>query len=144
MVSLGRSMVLASRVVLEHTLGRPIREGLCALHRCDNKSCVNADHLYEGSRQDNWNDVGDRQGNPLIRQAARLKRRATLIRRRGHAASRARLNPEAVRVIRFLLSRGVSQKRIAAACGIDKSAISNIHTRKAWAEPSDWVRSVAA
>jgi hypothetical protein len=47
----------ASRHVLEHKLGRPIREGMQANHTCDVSLCVNPAHLYEGTQRDNVADM---------------------------------------------------------------------------------------
>lgn len=44
------------RLSLERKLGRPLKEGMNALHKCDVPSCVNPSHLWEGTQLENIED----------------------------------------------------------------------------------------
>src|SRR5689334_21454689 len=39
----------------------PIADGLMVLHKCDNKACVNPDHLYFGDHAQNMKDSKERK-----------------------------------------------------------------------------------
>lgn len=50
---IGGQYRLSHRVSLELKLGREIGKDKYALHKCNNKACINPDHLYEGSPSEN-------------------------------------------------------------------------------------------
>ncbi len=74
------------RQVLEQKLGRKILPGMCALHKCHIRACINLDHLYEGSHRDNMDDMKSsghsyRCGSPRkldLIQVAEIRNRLTL------------------------------------------------------------------
>jgi hypothetical protein len=54
----GNRMVCVHRIVAEHHLGP---SDLFVLHSCDNKLCVNIDHLRYGTHSDNMIDMHSRK-----------------------------------------------------------------------------------
>jgi hypothetical protein len=127
--------IQAARIVLAHELGRLIRPGHGALHHCDRRECVRASHLYEGTQRDNMRDMTarGRQRPEAVRQfieGARL--------RRGEQCPHARLNDVAVRVIRYLASRGVRNVRLAQAYNISKGHVGCLVKRTTWTHLADF------
>lgn len=55
--------VLLSRIILERKLGRPIKPGFYALHKCNIGNCINEEHLYEGTPSQNQIDRYDNDPN---------------------------------------------------------------------------------
>ena len=111
-----RKAVLAHRMSFQLEHGR--LPAPCALHRCDNPSCVNPAHLFEGTRADNMADM-------------RAKERARSRPLRGEENPKTKLTEAAVETIRTL--RGlVSQRRLAKIYGVAQPTIYKIQKRLCW------------
>lgn len=96
-----------------------IPEGLCVLHRCDNKRCVRPDHLFLGTKADNTHDM----------MAKGRKNQA-----RGEGAGKAKLTEDAVRAIRRRAEADpqISRLALAAEYGVDARTISEVIYRQTW------------
>lgn len=112
-VKVAGKMKLAHVVSWERANG-PVPDGLCVLHKCDNRVCTNPDHLFLGTRQDNQADMVS-------------KDRSAHGERNGHA----KLTLEQVLMIKAL-SEKTSQKVIAAMFGVNPCSISRIVSGKRW------------
>lgn len=93
----------------------PIPEGLDVCHTCDNKLCVNPDHLFLGTRKDNMVD-------------AMVKGRL----QRGIDRYNAVLNEDIVREARKRHQDGEKIVDIAKDLGIGKTTLGNAIKRKSW------------
>lgn len=126
----GRSLS-AHRVSYELHFGY-IPDGLCVLHKCDVKLCVNPDHLFLGTSDDNNKDMaakgrsakGDKNGSRL-----HPERRA-----RGEKQGLSKLTWEEVKEIRKRHNEGEKQKYIAVDYGVRPTTIWWIVNNKTWRE----------
>ena len=87
-----------------------------ALHSCDNKRCVNPQHLRWGTKQENSQEAKDR-GRYL----------------KGEGCPATRLTEQDVRAIRAQRAAGLSIDAVAACFGTTRSNVSAIALRKTWA-----------
>lgn len=111
---MGDHTVLAHRLAWEMQNG-PIPEGMCVCHRCDVPSCVNVDHLFLGTHDDNMADRHAKGRNP---------------RTVGTLNGRAKLSESDV--IAIFNSPGL-QREIAAQYGITQVQVSQIKRGVQWA-----------
>lgn len=111
---------LAHRISWELTRG-PIpesRDKCFVLHTCDNRRCVNPNHLYLGSKKENGIDSSIRQRYPD---------------RKGESAARAKLTTQQVLAIRARCVAGENKSAIARDYGVTNTHVCGIASRKAWA-----------
>lgn len=102
----------AHRVAWEHANACRVPRGRMVLHLCDNRACVNPDHLFLGTAQDNSSD--------MVAKGRSM---------RGEAHHKAKLSEADVMAIR---QDGRSESVIAADYGVAKSTINAIRARRIW------------
>ena len=109
----------ASRIAYEIFKG-PITPGLCVLHFCDNRLCVNPDHLWLGSNADNSNDM-------------KTKGRSSGGSPPGERNGKAKLTNVLVTTLREEFSRGnMTQVELGKKYGITSQNVGQIISRKHW------------
>lgn len=92
----------------------PIPDGLCILHRCDNRACCNPAHLFLGTRADNTSDMLAKEREA---RGARLSRKLT----------------EAdVLSIRSRVASGETRASMAHEYGLSWAGIQSIILHKTW------------
>ena len=89
------------------------------MHKCDNRKCVNPNHLTVGSQNDNLQDA---------KAKGRLKHGNV----KGELARTAILTAGQVLEIRSRLKSGETGVSLASEYGVTVSAISSIKQRKSW------------
>jgi len=111
----------AHRVSYALFVGNPPK-GLDVCHSCDNRECVNPDHLFLGTRADNMADC---------KAKGRTATGAALGDRSGENGPAAKLTWENVRAIR---SSELSSKELASQYCVDVTNIRLIRKGKTWKE----------
>lgn len=96
-----------------------IAEGICVLHKCDNRKCVNPNHLFPGTNQDNMDDMVKKGRSNSGDQA-------------GEKNPRSKLNNSDVLLIKERIKNGYKQKDIAIEFKVTAPAISAISRKITW------------
>jgi hypothetical protein len=136
---------LTHRLSYEQFRGE-IPAGMCVLHRCDVPYCINPDHLFLGTYEDNSRDMrnkgreasGDRNGARLHpEQMTRGDKHWSRLHpervRRGERHCQAKLSENDVLTIRRRWSReGATMKRMSKEYGVTDVTIGNVISRKTW------------
>jgi len=113
-LSFSTKRVRVHRFAYEIFVG-PIPDGLYCLHRCDNKACVNPDHLYLGTHQDNMNDRNQRG------RTAHSERHG-----------RAKLTASKVLAIRKAATQGKTRRQLADKYHVSPECIRDIANHRRW------------
>lgn len=114
---LGKKVLLAHRVAFEVANGSFDRS-LCVLHKCDNPTCINPEHLFLGTQQDNVDD--------MISKGRKNSAR-------GSKHGKAKLTEHDVCVLRTGYERGdISVPDFAAKHGLLEDSVLDIIRRKTW------------
>lgn len=117
------SMVSAHRYAYEMVHGSiPHHEGfhgMCVLHRCDNPSCVNPDHLFLGTNEDNVHDMD-------------MKNRRVNAQPKGSMHGMAILDELRVSEIVAKRNSGITGASVAKEYGVSQATVSAIMKGRLW------------
>lgn len=106
---------LNGKIVEAHRASWMLHRGdphkLHVLHKCNNRRCINPDHLYLGTHQDNMRDRSERFPVWAVRHT---------------------LNAEDIPVIRQRFSDGEKLKVIAMTYGVVEETIRSVVTGRSW------------
>lgn len=108
----------ANRVAWERRNG-PIPTGLLVLHACDDRACVEGEHLMLGSNTANMVDR-DRKGRQAL----------------GERNGNAKLTERDIAAIRKAKSAGATGSALAVEFGVDRATINRAARGKSWSQAS--------
>jgi hypothetical protein len=103
--------------------------GKCVLHQCDNPKCVNPNHLFLGTHQDNMKDRNQKGRSSAVSGQVWHE---THKNKKGEQLTQAKLTDEAVREIRKLHGGGIKQRRIAEKFKVAEQTVYKILRGKTW------------
>ena len=132
-VRVGRRRLPAHRLAYQLYYKVELPAGLFACHHCDHRQCVNPEHIYPGTAQDNARDAmqrgqiasGERHGSHTHPES----------RSYGERNGAAKLTVDMVRALRLLLQKGdLTQVEIASRFGVDSTTVRRIKRGSAWVQ----------
>lgn len=125
----GRRNVTSAHRYAYEKLVSGLNEGMCVMHKCDNRKCTNPNHLVEGTWADNNGDRSrkGRSGKRVYSDEDKSKYSEML---RGSGNPIAKLTEEQAREIKY--DRSLGCMRAGKKYGVSASVIKNIRSGKSW------------
>jgi len=128
----GGRMFLAHRVSYELHVG-PIPGDLFVCHSCDVRCCVNPDHLFLGTCQENNADmVNKRRHSRGVRHARAVEKEPPRIRCASFRGTPLKLDQDKVAQIRERYASGESQRSIAKDFQVSQTTVSEVTRGLKW------------
>jgi hypothetical protein len=125
-LAFGRTMT-THRVSWALTYG-DIPDGLFVCHHCDNPPCVNPDHLFLGTHQDNMDDAMSKG-----RMVFPYETRSRVARFPGELNPSAKLTESDVLLIKELsATTEITRKQLAEKFGVSRDAIRDVIVGRRW------------
>jgi hypothetical protein len=132
-VRIANKLMFMHRYIWEKYNG-VIPAGLVVCHSCDEPLCINVDHLFLGTPQDNIKDMNTK-GRHFIwtpeRRAKLGKKNKGHFARKGSDNPRSKLTEEIVRLLRTS-ERKVSIKKLCEKYAVSENTIYSIWRRRTW------------
>lgn len=115
-ITIGKGKTTSVHRLAHELVNGEIPDGLSVLHRCNNRICINPEHLYVGTHNDNMRDMAD--SNNL----------------KGENNPKAILTESQVVEIKSAIkSRMITYQNLADKYGVTRQAIKDIALGRTWA-----------
>jgi len=121
----------AHRVSYELFVGK-IPEGLCVLHSCDNRKCVNPAHLSVDTQKENLRQMRERYRDNTAKGDNSGSRTHPERRPRGETHCRSKLTNNDIYEVKILYGFGFTHRELGLMYNVAHSSIANILNGKSW------------